>query len=461
MTANPKEKQKYELKDKLAVLVGITSTMPIVGIPLGGRYITLFTVAFILFFAISAFRIFKKGQLSFGVTRMKRIYLLFLLWPIISYVVGIVYMPGEWHSSMTTYFIRVLEYLAITIILYVDKDEMTAKSFGNGLLIGAIANAIWSIFEAIDYYFFKQSLNDLIFGKFLSLNRDILLWNRFGGIRVSGFNYDPAHLGGILPILFCYALMKKNIYLIVLTLISLAFSQSTTALAGCLVVLFLFLLFRQKEAPKRVLSVRGITTGFVGIIAVIALVFLIGSNGTVTSFFNSISENIGGYVKRINTVYIASNNVEPREVYYTQAFGKLVERGPIVAVTGSGLGTSMYPFRNVAGLFASGSQNTVTEIETNYIAYLFDLGIIGLAFYIIFLVRGFRKLWRISKRNSDNATFLYLGVFISIICCSALYHYIFTAYQMLAFSCATIYIDYIESKIETEEFANVGLYHNA
>ena len=309
MTANLKEKQKYEIKDILALAVGITSTMPILGIPIGGRYITLFTIAFILFFAVSALSFFTRGRLSFGVTKMKKIYLLFLLWPIVSYVVGMVYMPREWHSSMTRYFIRVIEYITITVMLYVNKDKKIAISFANGLLIGSIANAVWSIFEAVAFYFFRKSLNDLVFGGFLSLNRDILLWNKYGGIRVSGFNYDPAHLGGLLPILLYYALMKKNVYLTVLALISLAFSQSTTALVGCLVVLLLFLLFRQKKVHKKVISAKSVVTGFVGFVAVISLIYLIKANGNITSFFSSITENINGYIERINTVYIASNKI--------------------------------------------------------------------------------------------------------------------------------------------------------
>ena len=54
------DKQKYSIKDKLAFLVGILCTMPILGLPLGGRYITLFSVVFVLFFALTAFSAFSK-----------------------------------------------------------------------------------------------------------------------------------------------------------------------------------------------------------------------------------------------------------------------------------------------------------------------------------------------------------------------------------------------------------------
>lgn len=447
MTVNSIDRQKTELKDRIALALGIASTMPIVGIPFGGRYITVFTFVFILFFGMSLIKSITGRKFTFQINDLKHVYLLFLVWPIISYIVGLIYMPGEWHSSMTTYVIRALEYLVLTVILYIEDNKTTSIYFIKGLLAGIVANAIWSIFEAVSFYFFRQSLNDMVFGPFLTLNRSILLWNRLGGIRVSGLNYDPAHLGGILPILFCYALMKKNWYLIILTLLSLAFSQSTTALAGCAVVLLFFIFFSHKKkewSTRKRVTYKGVISAFIGIALVVIVFGFLGTNGTLASFFDSINENISGYIKRINTYYVVSNNVGPREVYYTQFIDGLIERGPLVSAIGSGLGTSMYPFRNVSGLFASGSQSTVTEIETNYIAYLFDLGIIGLSFYIVFLIKGFMKMWQISKTNNEPVIYIYLGVFISIICCSALYHYIFTSYQMLAFTFATIYIDHAE-----------------
>ncbi len=434
-------KKPINMKYSLAAIMGVFSTMPIVGIPLGGGYTTLFSITFVLYFAVLVWNVFAKNCTSFGLSRLKLSYLLFLIWPLFSYIVGLFYMPNEWHSSMTSYTIKVLEYLAITLLLYMDNDVVSSKAFARGLLAGIIANAIWSVFEAITYYFFRSSLNDIIFSRFLGLNRDVLIWNSFGGIRVSGFNYDPAHLGGILPILMCVGLFKGNLLLIILTIISLAFSQSTTALVGCIVV-FVIYIFTKGLQKKKITSKTVTAMALICVIGVVSLV-LLSSNGVLGYFAQSLMKNIEGYIARIDAVYVKSNATEPRVIYYTQAIDRLIDRGPIVSIMGSGLGTSMYPFRNVVGLFASGSQNTVTEIETNYIAYLFDLGIVGLFFYLSFLVLGYVNITKVIKKLISNTSFVYLGVFISVICCSALYHYIFTAYQILAFSFATVYVDYL------------------
>lgn len=448
-----------KLKYILILSMGIFSTMPILGIPFGGRYITVFSITFILNFCNIVWEVFRKNQFSFMLTSIKKVYLIFLIWPIMSYLIGLVYMPKEWHSSMTSYIIRVIEYLLLTILLYIDNDKENARMFGKGLFYGIVVNAVWSIFEAISYYFFSESLNDILFSSYLGLNREILLWNRYGGIRVSGLNYDPAHLGGILPILLFCGLAKKNIYIIVLSIISLVFSQSTTALVGCIAAIAIFLLIRRKRTKKRLKLKLSLFAGIV--IMIFVSIIMISYERTINHFINSIIENIGGYIERINTIYLGSaNRIEPREVYYTQAINRLLERNPIVSLIGSGLGTSMYPFRNVSGLFATGAQSTVTEIETNYIAYLFDLGIIGFIIYIVLLIKGFLKFMRALRHKKEFPMYLFLGFFISVICCSALYHYIFTAYQMLTFTFATIYIDYYENEKKGEIY-NVGLYNDA
>ena len=89
------------------------------------------------------------------------------------------------------------------------------------MIIGIAINALWSIFEALSWYLLNKSLNDLLFGSFINIGRDIIIKNKYGGVRVSGLNYDPAHLGGILPILWCFGLMRGNIYIVILSLISL------------------------------------------------------------------------------------------------------------------------------------------------------------------------------------------------------------------------------------------------
>lgn len=430
--------------DKMTFIMALTSTMPIVGIPIAGRYISLFTICFVVFLVEIACICANSRKTSIVIDKSRKIYLLFLIWPIISYVVGLLYMPERWYSSMTSYAIRVIEFIVVTLLLYLINDERMPKSFAKGLLFGIVVNAIWSIIEAISYFFVRRSLNDLIFGRYLSLDRSILIWNSLGGIRASGLNYDPAHLGGLLPILFFYALIKRNYYLLALSLISLAFSQSTTAIVGVIVCLIAYAVFFSNKTGKahRKVSGKGMIVAFA--VVVFAGLIIMTNSTQVTKFASSVSENVSGYISRINSVYVTNSTAGQREIYYTKAFDRLIDRNPVVALTGSGLGTSMYPYRIFSGLFESGAENAVTEIETNYIAYLFDLGVIGLGLYLVFLFSSTRKMITFVKKNKDVYAVVFLGTLISVICCSAFYHYIFTAYQMLAFSFLTVSIDNLE-----------------
>lgn len=439
-------------KGKVALLMGIVSTMPIVGMSLSGRFISFFKILFATYFILTFISVIKKGKRIFNLSQIKMVYMIFLLWPLISYLVGLMYMPGHWHSSMTSYVVKVFEYLILTVLMYIEKNKEDALSFAKGLIIGIIANAIWSILQAVTYYILDQSLNTIIFVNILGLKSGGQIWNGYGGIRVSGFNYDPAHLGGILPILFFYSLMKKDRYILIISLLSLAFSQSTTAVVGCILVIMVYLFEHRKF---KLFSVRRrpwkMTLGlFAGMFIVISIILLtINSNIFVTTFISGTFENITGFFNRINNVYIKASNIGARGIYYGKAFDRMVDRGVLLTIIGTGLGTSMYPFR-IYNLFSSGAQNTVTEVETNYIAYLFDLGIVGLFFYITYLILGCRIFFKIAKIKMNSEVIIYLGLFISVICISAFYHYIFTAYQMLAFSFATVYIDSIlyEDKLE-------------
>ena len=184
------------LKYILISVTGIVSTMPIVGVSVANRYVTLFTISFFLLLLFYAWNTIAKGSFTFKVNKYNEYYLLFLIWPILSYFVGIMYMPSQWYSSMTSYVIKVVLYLGLAIMIYLDNDKNSITYFARGLFIGICINAIWSVFEAFSWYILRFSLNDTLFGRYINIGRELTIWNSLGGgIRVCGLNYDPAHLG--------------------------------------------------------------------------------------------------------------------------------------------------------------------------------------------------------------------------------------------------------------------------
>ncbi len=441
--------------DCLLLLLGMFCTMPIVGVPIIGRYVSLYNIVFILFIIATIIKAFISNKQKIAIDCWAYIFLLFLLWPTVSYFIGYVYMPAQWHSIMTSYVLKAIVYFSLMVILLINSNKDEARLFSRGLIIGVLINTIWSVIETLSFSIFRVSINDRLFGKYFDLGRELLLPNSFGGIRACGLNYDPAHLGGLLPILLLYGLKKRNILIVIITIISLIFSQSTTAMVGCVFGVIVYGLSERVYRHNKVPTVH-IVIGLSGILMFMFAVLLTLKTGYFYKTITSVTENLEGYISRISNVYVNTNDLGPRGVYYTKFYYGLIERGVILSLTGTGLGTSMYPFRFFLNLFPSGSQTSVTEVETNYIAYLFDIGIVGLITYISVLLIGIKRFFYIvNKASSEIVATVYFSLMLTILCSNALYHYIFTSYQILGISFAIVYVVCSEREQKRGQYGDI------
>ena len=139
----------------------------------------------------------------------------------------------------------------------------------------------------------------------------------------------------------------------------------------------------------------------------------------------------GLFAERFNGVYVKGNEASPRKVYYAGFFKALLTAG-VIAFTGSGLGTSSFPYIENAELFHElepNIDNGPFDPEMTYIAYLFDCGILGLILYLYCLF----LLYRYYKKNLhtlDHAVEAYY-ILLATVFSALFYHYIVFSPQVL------------------------------
>ena len=327
----------------------------------------------------------------------------------------------------------------LLLFLLNGGDQRVLESFFlNGFILGCIFNLIWSVIEGFSFYIFDVTLNNVLFVEFaktLPQGRQYMTVVADGIIRASGFNYDPAHLGGIIPIVVFYAIFKKNLYLFILTLISLIFSGSTTALVSSLLILIVNL-GKLHLFDFRIRKMKKINSGILLLCLIGSLIF-ISINGDIRE---SIYRNAEGFYNRTTETYIDDRDQSPRYIYHAFLPDAILYNG-IRVLTGTGFGTASYPY------VADPNISKILKIdyypydpESTYISYLFDVGFLGLSFYLFILIKSL-LIYRRKMELNDSALIIYsslCGIFFS----GFFYHYTLTAYQILLLIFASLMINW-------------------
>lgn len=412
---------------QLIFMLGIFATMPIVTIEITGRYISVFSLLFFLALVVIIFVSFV-GVINIKINIELILFSSFLLLSLVASFVGIAYFVGdaEWQIKAASYIPKILVYLVFLFCItrIVLNDLSIATFFFNGLLLGCVANCLWAILEGLTFYFAGFSLNDSFFVGYATLmpvDRPYITIITDGMIRASGFNYDPAHLGGIAPIVFLYALFRRSFSLLAVSILAMVFSASTTAI----VVSLLGLIFSPPKLYKDYVGVKFIYILMLVIIAIVPLV----SFEVLGSFFDAVSNNLLSFFDRINSVYIDNLISGPRYVYHAYIIHAVAYNGLLV-LTGTGFGTSSFPF--VDSPYISkvlDHPHMPYDPESTYISYLFATGIFGLLCYLFVLVRLLIK-FRVKAVQSQRFLLVYSAL-ISVFFAGFFYHYTLTAYQVL------------------------------
>ena len=413
--------------------MGIFSTMPVVSLPLGPVDISVFRILFYGILALLLYQTISKGFAS--IRKHSGLMIIWLTIGVISCLIGWVFLQGKapkFSSAAGSFIPKTLAYLVFAV-LWGNQDSETLKHTNRmlirGILWGCIINAVWAITDAAGYYLLHRSINNLVFARYIARNNIrygelSLIIN--GQIRSGGFNYDPAHLGFISPLLTCYGLKRKQKRYLFLALGSIVASASTTALVCSVIVAVLnYFMF----APRKNGYINRRNAG-IAITAVVLCGIIIGVNWSRVS---SLAENAAGkMIDRINNVYLNSGDTDIRWDYLLLAPKAFLNLG-VFMLTGTGFGTASYGYVTDTGiLYRVGGSYEAFDLENTYICYLMDTGIIGLALFLIILailIYAYRNRTKAPCSRETDIT-VFSGVMATSLS-MLFYHYILFAPQML------------------------------
>jgi hypothetical protein len=428
----------------VSFFLGTFVTMPIVTIPFGGRLISVFTLVYFVFIMIIGL-MFIKNSIRIKIGRKTKTLLIWFFIALLSSFFGLLFFTGkqEWFNATLSYIPKIVSFMIVLILISSSKHRLIIiESFFKGFIFGCVLNVLWACIEGVVFYTRGYSLNNQIFKEYIKTlpsNRQYITIVNSGGIRTPGFNYDPAHLGGIVPILCLYSLMKKKYIYLALSIIALVFSQSTTGLVSSVILIVLH--YKKISIYKFNINYKKLINALLVISLVVLLVLIPERNNNLSE---SLKRNVEGFSNRVSTVYVSSENSNIRMLYHLYVPHAAFYSG-IKTITGTGFGTASYAY--VHDPFLSDKLNRTSKApydpESTYISYLFNTGIFGLLLYIYLLFNIYLYYNNTWKKDPDLIILATIG---GIILSSLFYHYTLTAYQGLSIIMATVYMDVIKNE---------------
>lgn len=420
-----------------AFLLGLFSTMPIVGIVVKGRDISFFKIFFAAWVVVLGLRLLRTRR--FALLKRNRLLNLWLLIGLIGCVSGALFLRGEvaeFGQAALSYIPKVALLLLFSLVWSVDeKADACAEIVVKGFLWGCALNCMWASIDAFGFYITGKSLHNTVFYGYstrhgIDYNTMSLIYK--GTIRAGGFNSDPAQLGFVAPVLFGYGISRKHILPMALAVCGIAASASTTGLVTAGILFFLLMRKRDPRPLKDKLSRLQIAELLVFCVGVGVLLLWQGERILALA-----GNMIARFVSRIQSEYLNNGGPDIRVRYVLQAFGAMRAVLPFM-LFGSGFGTASLGYvitPEVMAVIGPG-HDFAYDMENTYLAYFFDTGILGLAVFLLlmaFLWMRYRKQY--AERESAFSDYIYVTL-SSILLSMLFYHYILFAPQMLVITLA-------------------------
>lgn len=447
-----KEKLSSSLLRAGAFLMGLFSTMPIVGIVVRGRDISFFKLLFAAAILILGYGFLKKRRISFG----RRISLLnvWLVIGLVGCVCGMVFLRGEraeFGLAARSYIPKVFLLLAFSVLWSSsDRADSFCETVLRGFLWGCALNCLWATIDAVDFYVTGKSLHNMVFFGYSSrhgieYNTMSLIYN--GTIRSGGFNSDPAQLGFVAPVLFGYGLSRRHVLPVALAVSGIAASASTTGLVTAAILCIL--LIRKRDArPLRERFSKLQLAELLTFCALLALLLVWQGQRIFALALNMISR----FASRIQSEYLNNSGPDIRVRYVLQALGAMKAVLPFM-LFGSGFGTASMGYVLTPAVIAviGPGHDFAYDMENTYLAYFFDTGVIGLLVFLVMMGSLFvcyRK--KFAERESVFSDSVYVAV-CAIALSMLFYHYILFAPQMLIMTLALSRLDAERSDADRPE----------
>ena len=424
---------KYESLDILAFLCGISSTMPILTIP--GTNISVFTLLSVVFLVYCIIRNAKHGILNIDRKSYSTRLQLWLVLALCSCLFGFLYYASneEWRSAVQGYVPKTIIFLMISMFL--NYNDNIGRSIMKGIIYGAIVNLVAATIDALIYYALGFSPINRLFHSYIiahNIRYGMISLQVNGVIRSGGFNYDPAHIGMMAPMIFLYGICSKRYIFVLAALGGILASLSTTALICCFLCGLIYLCVLRPRIKFHV-TTRGIFITFIFLIVFAIIIY---------RFRNFISIGYNNLLTRVTNVYLENENGNIRMKYLLAAPKAMYQQG-LKLLTGTGFMTASEGYINAGDSLGFTISNVHPyDMENTYLAYLFDLGIIGIIVYVMLLIRLASGSVKILKNEKDNPIYqmIFSGI-VAIILSGFFYHYTLFACQILLFISSSAILD--------------------
>lgn len=341
----------------LTFVMGTVSSMASIRIPLGeDSSMTLFTSLFILL--VFYCMVTSKGKLHIPHNKDNHISLLnfYFFLVIVSSLVGVVLMPGNWaHASLSGLISDLFGIIGIYYFTSAKQKQMILKPYFKGLLCCAVIQLIWSFFQVL-YFELRYS----------SLNKDLGLYHASATARdlgdvVAGIGWERAQLCTALLVGFC---LCKNRFL------KIAFAVMTIATGSrtCFVMLLCILLF-SVDYGEWLKKLHKISIG--GILFFLGCILLLGIWGS------NLADGVMHILERFADAPTEGSGMA--HIWYYAIVPSIIERTDLIHLfLGFGNGCSGYPY---SAFFLRNTKLDTWSVESGTLSLLWDFGVIA---WIIF-----------------------------------------------------------------------------
>lgn len=361
--------------------LGLFAGMSSIGIYIGGKGITLFTLV-LVYVVISRI---LKGHFSIKNARSNRLLCLMFGLSLLTCVINFYVVPITWLEQILINAASLLLGEFTFCFLFNKKEFSSAKeSMIQGLRINFLIQAAWGILQFIIGNYFNVSLNSLV---------GLYTPKVLAVTEVTGLCWERAEF--IFIMLLGFSLFK-NIYLKSLAIIVIFLTKSRTGMIVAAVIISLNIFYYICH-PRKMRKQLSKLSNFVWLLLI--TLFLCVFSGAIFSYVNDIWFSI------IHYDYDASGATH---LFYYRVLPNIIgdSRTSLFSVLfGYGNGGSGYPYALIYGK----SMDIPWSVESTVLNIFWSFGLIGFLLFFVWLLDKVFKSW---SRNERHISFLLITVFI-------------------------------------------------
>lgn len=413
------------LLNSIYFLFGLGATSPLLALVVGGRVVSLMTIA--MLFVFVDLILSKKNRLNLDF-RESVLFKQFMGWMIISilaclfgFIFFITFRP-EFSYATIGFVPKILLYILLLYLLGINyKATEKISLILKGIKYGVALNLIWSIVDAIMYYSIHESLTNNVFQAYIvATDMRLGIASIVNGITIRsvGLNNDPATIGffAMAACVYGYAVNKK--WILWICLLSCAACVSTLGFVGIIMITFYEVFFRLNFKDK-------MKYGIVMVLLLISGVsyFSTLESGALFDMVNAVTERVDSKMDGGESSSIRGD--------FIRKIPEAISNMPTTLILGTGYFTSVYPYYEAGVHWDSGLEKP-TSMENTYVDNFFSFGMIGFFIFLLFHFNLFKKYRGKLKTGDDNVDVIY-SFALSAPIAYLFYHYILYSVLMLVF----------------------------